>query len=165
MPFTPFHLGSAVLFGLLLRKYIDFPTFVLANLIVDFRATLIFFGLMEGSLHGFMHTFLFGSILGIGLGSVVYQLKPFTGETMRFFRLEQLRDLKSFLFAGVLGTWLHISFDSFLYADIQPFMPLTVNPFYDVLSPPLTVIYGLSVLSLILGVFYYGRIVYRDLSK
>lgn len=155
MPFTPFHLGAGILIGLLLRKHIDFPTFVAANLVVDVRAILIFFGFMEGTLHGFLHTFLFGSLLGLGLAVVTYHLKPFTENLMEFFKLEQLDNWKSFAVAGVLGTWIHIFLDSFLYADIQPFMPLEVNPFYGVLSTPNFIIYGFSVVSLVLGVIYY----------
>lgn len=155
MPFTPFHLGAGILIGLLLRKHIDFPTFVAANLVVDVRATLIFFGFMEGTLHGFLHTFLFGSLLGLGLAVIAYRLKPFTGRLMEVFRLEQLENWKSFLAAGVLGTWIHIFLDSFLYTDIQPFMPLEVNPFYGVLSTPNFIIYGFSMLSLVLGGIYY----------
>lgn len=155
MPFTPFHLGAGILIGLLLRKYIDFPTFVAANLVVDVRATLIFFGLMKGTLHGFLHTFLYGSLLGLGLAAVTYQLKAFTGQLMKFFKLEQLDNWKNFAVAGVLGTWIHIFLDSFLYADIQPFMPLTANPFYGVFPTPRLIIYGFSVVSLILGGIYY----------
>ena len=35
------------------------------------------------------------------------------------------------MFAGVLGTLLHVLLDSPLYDDIRPFYPLTANPLYN----------------------------------
>ncbi|MFB6208708.1 MAG: hydrolase [Candidatus Nanohaloarchaea archaeon] len=158
MPFTPFHLGPAVLIGLFLRKYIDFPTFVAANLVVDLRATLIFFGLMEGTLHGFLHTFLFGSLLGIALGSLMYRIIPSTSSFMKFFELEQLTDFGSFIAAGVLGTGTHVLLDSFLYTDIQPLTPLNTNPFYGIIPNPNSLVYGFTIVSFFIGAIYYFHI-------
>ena len=35
MPFTPFHLGPALGFGLPLRNYLHVPTFLVASILVD----------------------------------------------------------------------------------------------------------------------------------
>ena len=40
MPLTPFHLGPGLLFGLLLFRYIDFPTSLIASVIVDVEPIL-----------------------------------------------------------------------------------------------------------------------------
>jgi len=40
MPFTPFHLGPALLLGLMLSKYIDLATFLFANILVDLEPLL-----------------------------------------------------------------------------------------------------------------------------
>lgn len=58
MPFTPFHFGPGILLGLLLLRYLDFPTFVAANVMIDWRAALVFLDLMDGPLHGWVHTYL-----------------------------------------------------------------------------------------------------------
>jgi hypothetical protein len=59
MPFTPLHFGPAILIGLLALKYLDFPTFVAANLVVDWRAALFFLELWPfgGSLHSWPSTY------------------------------------------------------------------------------------------------------------
>ena len=47
------HLGPALLFGLILFNYFDFPTFLIANIIVDIEPlTVILLGL-DSPLHGF----------------------------------------------------------------------------------------------------------------
>ncbi|MHC4299546.1 MAG: hypothetical protein ACYS7Y_19890 [Planctomycetota bacterium] len=35
MPFTPYHFGPSGCVGLILRKWIDVPVFVLTNVIID----------------------------------------------------------------------------------------------------------------------------------
>jgi hypothetical protein len=75
MPFTPFHLGPGLVFGIVLFRWLDFPTFITASIVVDLRATLVFFGILEGRLHGPLHTFVFGTILAIVLSAGVYSSK------------------------------------------------------------------------------------------
>ncbi len=41
MPLTPFHLGPDLFFGLLFFSYVDFPTFLVANVIVDIEPILV----------------------------------------------------------------------------------------------------------------------------
>lgn len=41
MPLTPFHLGPALLLGLIFLRYVDFPTFLVANVIVDIEPMFI----------------------------------------------------------------------------------------------------------------------------
>ena len=41
MPFTPLHLGPALFFGMVLLRYIDLPTFLVANVIVDIEPLVI----------------------------------------------------------------------------------------------------------------------------
>jgi len=38
MPFTLYHLGPALLLGLLFRRRLDLPTFLVANVVVDLEA-------------------------------------------------------------------------------------------------------------------------------
>ena len=41
MPFTPYHFGPSGFFGLALKKWIDLPVFLLANVIIDVEVLLI----------------------------------------------------------------------------------------------------------------------------
>jgi hypothetical protein len=64
MPFIPFHLGPAMFFGMLLRKRMHMPTFIIANVILDVEPLLtVIFGL-KYPLHGYFHTFIMGFFTG-----------------------------------------------------------------------------------------------------
>jgi len=46
VPFTPFHFGPGAFIALSLRKYIDLPVLVLANVVIDFElSAIMLFGL------------------------------------------------------------------------------------------------------------------------
>lgn len=62
MPLTPFHFGPALLLEYLLRRRIDFGTFLLANVITDVRAMLVFFGVLPELLHGPFHQTYLGAL-------------------------------------------------------------------------------------------------------
>jgi membrane-bound metal-dependent hydrolase YbcI (DUF457 family) len=130
MPFTPFHLGPALFFGLLLFALVDFPTFLVANIIVDIEPFLVVFLGLDYPLHGFFHSFIGGSIVAVGLAFVMMQLRGITGKVMKFLRLEQKASWKSVLVASFLGVYFHILLDTPLYPDIRPFYPFDVNPFF-----------------------------------
>ena len=51
MPFTPYHLGPGLFFGLLLFRYLDFPAFLIANIVVDVEPFLV----LAFGLHQFLH--------------------------------------------------------------------------------------------------------------
>lgn len=159
MPFTPFHLGPALLFGIVLFRWLDFPTFLAANVIVDTRAVLVFFGVHNGRLHGPLHTFVFGTILALVLSVSVYSAKPFLNRLLDPFQLEQARAWRNVVAAALVGVFLHICLDSMLYTDIRPFYPMSFNPFFGLLSA--FEVYGLCVLASVFGVITYGgRLLY-----
>jgi hypothetical protein len=156
LPFTPFHLGPALGFGLPLRKYVHVPTFLLANVVVDVEPFLVIIFGLKYPLHGYLHTFLLASFLGLALGFVMFLLEKFLHTLFKIFLLEgdQMLSLRSFLAPGVLGTLFHVLLDAPLYSDIQPFYPLTINPLYN---PSLTSgVYSFCVWIGILGIVLYG---------
>lgn len=154
MPFTPFHLGPALLFGIVLFRWFDFPTFLVANVVVDIRAALVLFGYLDGRLHGPLHTFVFGTVLALVLSTSVYSSKAVLNSILAPFRLEQDKAWRSIVTAAIAGVFLHICLDSMLYTDIRPFYPTSFNPFFGLIST--FDMYGLCVLALVLGVIAYG---------
>lgn len=148
MPFTPFHFGPALLFGVPLRRRLDFVTFLVGNVIVDVRATLVFFGILSGRLHGPLHTYLGATLLAGVLASGVLACARWAPDVMD--RISSRPDsVGAVLLASVTGTWLHVTLDSVLYLDIRPFAPLSINPLYGMTS--MIVIYAGCVLALGLG--------------
>lgn len=155
MPFTPFHFGLALGFGLPLRKYMHAPTFILANVILDVEPFLVLFYGLRYPLHGYLHTFFLAFFVGLVLGFTMFFLERFLHPIYRAFLLESngKLNLKSFVGAGVLGTTLHVLLDSPLYDDIRLFYPLTINPMYN---PALSLeVYSFCVWMGILGIIYY----------
>ncbi|RRJ32972.1 hypothetical protein [Halocatena pleomorpha] len=149
MPFTPFHFGPALLFGVPLRRRLDFVTFLIANVIVDSRATLVFFDVLSGRIHGPLHTYLGATLLaGVLAGGVIVcaRWRPAVMDRIS----SRPGSVGAVLLASVTGTWLHVTLDSILYTDIQPFAPLSINPLYGTTS--MLSIYAGCVFALGLGV-------------
>ncbi|MHC4641289.1 MAG: hypothetical protein ACYS32_06565, partial [Planctomycetota bacterium] len=65
MPFTPYHFGPSGLIGLALRKWIDIPVFVLANVIVDIEVLIMVLLDVRYPIHRYTHTLLLGAAAGI----------------------------------------------------------------------------------------------------
>ena len=88
MPFTPFHLGPAFALGLLCRKYLHAPTFILANVILDVEPFLVLLLGLRYPLHGYFHTFLLALFVGLGLGYTMFLLEKFLHNFHRRLLLE-----------------------------------------------------------------------------
>ncbi|MBW6451553.1 MAG: hypothetical protein K0B02_02380 [DPANN group archaeon] len=157
MPFTPFHIGYALLIGLILLKNLDIFVFFIASVIIDIEPFMVLVMGLDYPLHGFFHSFLGGSIVAvflIFLMSVLLKKYSF----FNFVNSENyIISSKKVWFASFFGIYLHIFFDSILYLDIKPFSPLSYNPFYGVVS--MSNIYLVCTISLILGLclFLYKR--------
>lgn len=138
MPFTPYHLGFALLIGYFFRRRVHWPTFILASVVVDLEPFLVFTGVLQRyPLHGYMHTFLFGSLCGVLLGYAMYVTrKMHAGLFKRLALVENEIGPAGYLVGGVAGWDLHILMDSPLYTDIKPFYPVQTNPLYSAWSYP-----------------------------
>jgi len=135
MPFTPLHLGPALFFGMVLLRYIDLPTFLVANVIVDVEPLVILtLGLHRTDslglpLHGLLHTFLGGTFVALLLALVMRRMRGYLEPLMRLVGLEQVSSPRSVYAAALSGVYMHILLDSLLYVDIRPFYPSSYNPF------------------------------------
>jgi hypothetical protein len=156
MPFTPLHLGPALAIGLLLRRYLHAPTFIVGNLIVDVEGLLVVTLGINYPLHGYVHTFLLAAAVGLLLGFLMFKLEKSMQPVYRKIQLETNRSLKlpAFLLAGVFGATLHVGFDALLYSEMTPFFPLTANPLLGLNVSSLEV-YLVCFWMGILGVGYY----------
>ncbi len=119
MPFTPFHIGPALILGLVLP--LELPVLLISSVILDIEPFYSMFISPLGYLHGFFHSYLGASIVGVALA----------GLAMRIRRLSFERSLT----ASLTGVYSHVFLDSFLYSDIMPFYPFKVNPFFRAVNP------------------------------
>ena len=87
MPFTPFHWGPGLLFGLLLLGYMDLPTLFVSSVIVDVEPLLVLTLNLQYPLHGYLHTFLGGTILAFVLALAMSRVRGSLEPLMSFLKL------------------------------------------------------------------------------
>ena len=133
MPFTPYHFGPSACIALPLRKYIDIPVFILANVVIDFEPLAVILLDLNYPLHGYFHTFLVGTVVALVWGLIAYSGKIILQRLMKLFHVSYETNLGKMLLSATLGIWFHILLDGQLYTDIQPFWPLKANPLYGLL--------------------------------
>jgi membrane-bound metal-dependent hydrolase YbcI (DUF457 family) len=151
---------------LLLIAFIDFPTFLVANVIVDLEPFLVISLGLNYPLHGFFHSLVGGTLLAFVLAFVMFKLRRFTFKVMKFFRLEHTASWKSVLAASLSGVYLHILLDAPLYSDIRPFYPFDVNPLLSSSIAVRIYIYMLCIFSFLAGaVIYMLRLVFKAFKK
>jgi hypothetical protein len=74
IPLTPFHLGPALLLGMLFFKRLHFPTFLASNVIVDLEPFFVILLGLDYPLHGFFHSLLGGGLVAIALFLVMFKI-------------------------------------------------------------------------------------------
>lgn len=154
MPFTPFHLGPALFFGLLLSTVFDLPTFLIANVLPDVEPfAVLFFNVRGYPLHGFFHSYIGATILAVILALCMYLLRGFFGRVMKGFRVQQSSSFKKIVFTSFAGAYFHVFLDSFLYSEMMPLYPLGGNVFLAYGS--YTVIYGFCGITALFGIALY----------
>ncbi len=108
MPFTPLHWGPSSWIGLLLIKVFDFPTLLVASVIVDIEPFCVFVFNAPWELHGFLHTFLGGSIVAILTAIILYFLREPIRKVMTVFKLAQYSSFEKILWTSFFGVYLHL---------------------------------------------------------
>lgn len=130
IPFTPYHLGPSGLFGLLLLKWMDFPTLLIASVIIDIEPIIVLAFNLSYPLHGVFHSFFAAFLVALLLIFVMKFLRKYFTPIMEVFKLKQDITLRSISIAAFLGTFSHILLDAPLYEEMNPFFPISGNPFF-----------------------------------
>jgi len=89
MPFTSFHWGQGLLFGLLLLSYVDLPTLLVSSVITDVEPFAVLTLNLQYPLHGYLHTFLGGTIVAFLLALVMSRVRGTLLPLMSFFSLNR----------------------------------------------------------------------------
>jgi membrane-bound metal-dependent hydrolase YbcI (DUF457 family) len=130
MPFTSYHFGPSGFIGLVFRKHIDLPVFVLANVIVDIEVLFA-----DGwPKHGYAHTLLIGTVVGVIWALVAYPLRRFFKKIMQIIRIPYKTGFWKMIISGVLGVWLHVVTDGIYHWDVRIFWPSKARPLHRLLS-------------------------------
>lgn len=161
MPFTPFHFGPHACIALPLQRFIDVPIFISANIAIDIEPLLVMVNGFDHPLHGYCHTFLFGSLVGLLLGLVAFRFRELIRKAMTLLRLPYSTNLLKMAVSGIIGAWMHILFDMPLYHDIKPFYPLSAaNPLYAIVSEGS--VYGTCALFFLPALMIYLYMILRQ---
>lgn len=146
MPFTPFHFGPAGTVALIGKKYLYIPAFILVNIAIDIEPLLVIVFRLNYPLHGYCHTFLIGSLVGGIFAIALYSGRKLISKIINILKLAYETNFKRIFYSSLFGVWFHVFLDGFIYTDIRPFYPLSINPLYGLISK--------SFLYAICGIFF-----------
>ena len=116
MPFTHFHIGPLILLGFLLWRYLDFRVLVASGVLIDVRASLVYFDILRPPVHGLLHTYPVAALIGIGIGAMVfiYDTLHLPGSAM-----QPAISTQGYFLAGITGGFSHIIMDALTSTQVQ----------------------------------------------
>ncbi len=123
MPYTPYHFGPSSLIGLLLRRWVDIPVFVLVNLVIDFEIFVVEFRHPRRFGPRYVHTLLLGAAAGILWGIVAYFFRGYFKWIMDKIQIPYRTNIRKMIFSGIFGAWVHILTDGLYQSDVRLFWP------------------------------------------
>jgi membrane-bound metal-dependent hydrolase YbcI (DUF457 family) len=133
MPFTPLHMGPGLLVKSLLQGSFSLMVFGWTQIIMDIQPLVVIFT-GQGHLHGFSHTYLGATLLGIACALSGKYLAQFGLRLMG--RVQYLPiSWTVAITSALIGSFSHVLLDSLMHADVEPFAPfMQANPFLGVIS-------------------------------
>lgn len=134
MPFTPYHFGPSGLIGLIFRKWIDIPVFVLANVIVDLEVLVISSLGLGYPIHRYFHTLLIGAGVGFVWALAAWPLRNVFKKIMQLLRIPYQTSLWKMIISGILGVWLHVIIDAIYHPDVRLFWPYKSIPLWRIIT-------------------------------
>ena len=133
MPFTPYHFGPSGFVGLVFRKWIDIPVFVLVNVIIDIEVLLIIVLRLGWPYHRYCHTLLIGGAVGALWGMAAYPLRGPFRKIMNTLRLAYETSFWKMAVSGMLGAWMHVLIDGAYHHDAKVLWPNTTVSLHRIL--------------------------------
>jgi membrane-bound metal-dependent hydrolase YbcI (DUF457 family) len=144
MPFTPYHFGPNGFVGLVFKRWLDLPAFVLVNVAIDVEVLLrikhttgplTHWNFAHQVFH--FHTLLVGGIVGAAFGLALFPFRKIFIKIMNFLRLGYKPTALKMALSGLLGAWFHVTIDGIYHRDVQMFWPnKNYRPLWNLLSKP-----------------------------
>ena len=107
--------------------------FAWAQFLMDLQPLLVLVT-GEGHLHGFSHTYIGASLIGV---AAALSGKCAAEFGLRFLELSRYLPVlwPVVVLSALIGSYSHVLLDSLMHADLQPFAPFSLdNPFLGVVS-------------------------------
>lgn len=129
MPYTPLHFGPSGFIGLLFRRWLDLPVFLLANIIIDLEVWVAAYMKVGPLSIRYGHTLLIATAAGLLWGAAAYPLKKPFRWAMGRLRLPYETSFTKMILSGMLGAWVHILVDGLYRSNVVLFWPSRIrNP-------------------------------------
>lgn len=148
MPFTPLHMGPALAIKTVMRQHLSIMVFGWSQIVIDIQPLVVMIT-DKGHLHGFSHTMIGATLMGLICG--------LTGKHLGELGLRILREPEyipitwrvSFI-SAFIGTYSHVIIDSIMHSDLAPFAPLSLySPLHGLIS--IEILHWLCLASFVIG--------------
>lgn len=158
MPFTPFHMGAALVVKPGLNKHFSLITFGIAQIAMDIEPGI---GMLTGAevLHGPSHTFVASLVIAVLVMLVAPGICNFIvrrwNKEVTDYRMPWLVEAVpvsrvAVIVGAFFGTFSHVLLDSLMHYDIRPFSPFAdANPFLGLMTHDL--VYQFCAIAGVLG--------------
>ena len=123
MPYTPYHFGPSSLIGLLLRRWVYIPVFVLVNIVIDLEILVAELWHPRSFGQRYVHTLLLGAAAGILWGIIAYFIRGYFKWIMEKIQIPYKTNIRKMIFSGILGAWTHILIDALYQSEVLLFWP------------------------------------------
>ncbi|GKS69599.1 hypothetical protein W03_16030 [Nitrosomonas sp. PY1] len=133
MPFTPLHMGAGVALKAVTRNSFSLVVFGGSQIAIDIQPLVVMLT-NKGELHGFSHTILGATLIGLFCGLAG---KPIGELFLRLIRKPGYLpiDWRVSFGSAFIGTYSHIFIDSIMHSDVTPLSPFsTASPLYGIIS-------------------------------
>ncbi len=126
MPFTPLHMGPGILVKALLQGSFSLMVFGWAQIVMDVQPLFVLIS-GEGNVHGFSHTYLGATLLGIFSALSGKFLSEFGLKVIKIYEQNNRIIIKWWVvfLSAFIGTYSHVVLDSIMHSDVEPFYPLS----------------------------------------
>ncbi|MCP4761337.1 MAG: hypothetical protein GY870_06120 [archaeon] len=140
------------------KKRIDVISALIGSVIVDIEPILILFFInpyfgTNFPLHGFCHTFLIATLMGLIVGIFVHHINFITKPLLFLFNWNQDTNLRNKITWAIIMANIHVFLDAMLYPEMFPFLFWPDNPFLYILSS--NTIYNVCSAGFLIGVIEY----------
>lgn len=133
MPFTPLHMGPGIAVKSVMHRKLSLVIFGWSQIVIDIQP-LVSMVTGEGELHGFSHTYIGATFIGIFCALSGKYLGEFFLRVTREQVHPHICWRVSFI-SAYIGVYSHVFIDSIMHSDIIPFAPFSKNnPMHGIIS-------------------------------
>lgn len=154
IPLTPYHLGPGLLMKAILRGAFSLMVFGWTQALMDLQPLIVLIS-GRGELHGFTHTYLGATLIGL---VAAVSGKPLFEWILSAAAPSARRPVsiswRTALISAALGSYSHVILDSVMHPDVHPLAPMSSsNPLPGLVSLP--VLHDALIYSGVAGIALY----------